>query len=203
MTQADVVHVVDDDEPMRESLAFLLESARFSARTYDSARALLARASELEAGCIITDVRMPEMSGLELLTELKRLQLPHPIIVLTGHGDVGLAVEALRAGAADFLEKPFEDETLLHAVRAALANGDGMAGRDGERAEIEARLAGLTAPERQVFEALVAGASNEAAAQQLGVSARAVEIHRANVMQKMGADNLSVLVRLAMRRERA
>jgi two-component system, LuxR family, response regulator FixJ len=121
MSQTGVVHIVDDDEPMRESVAFLLEAASFSALTYPSARDLLARAFELEPGCIVTDMRMPEMSGLDLIAEIRRLKLAHPIIVLTGHGDLGLAEEALNAGAASFLEKPFEDGQLVDAVHAALS----------------------------------------------------------------------------------
>jgi two-component system response regulator FixJ len=199
MTGTETVHVVDDDEAMRESLAFLLESAKFTARVYESAPALLARAHELEPGCILTDVSMPEMSGLELVARVKELHLPHPVIVLTGHTDLALAVEAMKAGAADFLEKPFEDEALLGALRTALMQGDEAASSDVERGEVEARLARLTEREREVFDAIVCGASNRAAAQELGISPRAVEIYRANVMLKMGADNLSALVRMAMR----
>jgi len=199
MTATKTVHVVDDDEAMRESLTFLLESAKFAARVYDSAPALLARAHELEPGCIVTDVRMPEMSGLELVVRVKELRLPHPLIVLTGHADVALAVEAMKAGVADFLEKPFEDEALLGAVRAALANTDEAADKEVGRIELEERLATLTAREREVFDAVVGGASNKLVAQQLGISPRTVEIYRAHVMQKMGADHLSALVRMAMR----
>ena len=197
MTQT--VHVIDDDEAMRESIAFLLESAKFAARVYETAPALLARADKLEPGCIVTDVRMPEMSGLELVVRVKELHLSHPVIVITGHADVALAVEAMKAGVADFLEKPFEDEALLSAVRAALAGGDEAAGKELGRVEVEARLATLTEREREVFDAVVGGASNKLAAQELGISPRTVEIYRANVMQKMGAEHLSALVRMAMR----
>lgn len=199
MTEADVVHVVDDDEAVRESLAFLLGSANFVVRVYASALDLLARADQLEPGCILTDVRMPEMSGLELVVKLKELGLAHPIIVLTGHADVALAVEAMQAGVSEFLEKPFDDELLLRALRRALARELESAGDQAERSVTETRLAKLTAREREVFDAIVAGESNTMAAQKLGVSPRTIEIYRANVMQKMEADNLSALVRMAMR----
>lgn len=195
-----VVHIVDDDPAMRESVAFLLDTENLATRVYDGAHALLARVGELEAGCIVTDIRMPEMNGLELVSELKRCGVPHPVIVLTGHADVGLAVEAMKAGVLDFLEKPFHDETLLSAVRAALAKDEGESGKARERADIEARLNQLTPRERDVFEAVVAGDSNKAAAIRLGISPRTVEIYRANVMDKMQARTLSDLVRMALLR---
>lgn len=193
-----MAHIVDDDPAMRESLAFLLESDELRSRTYDSARALLARSKELEPGCIITDIRMPEMNGLELIAELKRAGVPHPVIVLTGHADVSLAVQAMKAGVLDFLEKPFEDAALLRSVRTALARGEDGAGRARERAEAAARVEQLSVREREVFDAVVAGDSNKAAALKLGISPRTVEIYRANVMTKMQANTLSDLVRMAM-----
>lgn len=203
MTGMEMVHVVDDDEAMRDSLAFLLQSAKLAVRVYESGPALLARAADIEPGCILTDVRMPGMSGLELVARLKEIRVFHPIIVLTGHADVALAVEAMKAGVVDFLEKPFDDEALLRAVRAALAGGGELAARQSERSEIETRLARLTERESEVFDAIVNGDSNKLAAQKLGISPRTVEIYRANVMQKMEAENLSALVRMAMRCERA
>lgn len=196
-----VVHVVDDDAAMRDSVSFLLESDGLHARTYESARALLDRRAELEPGCIVTDIRMPEMNGLEMVVELKRLGVSLPVIVLTGHADVALAVQAMKAGVVEFLEKPFEDEALLRAVRAALTLGDDDAARRKERAEIAARAAELTAREREVFDAVVAGDSNKVAALKLGISPRTVEIYRANVMTKMKADTLSDLVRMALHLE--
>lgn len=196
-----VVHVVDDDAAIRDSLAFLLDSAGFTARTYEDATQLLTRFGELEPGCIVTDVRMPGMSGLELIARLKELGVVHPVIVLTGHADVALAIEAMKAGVLDFLEKPFDDEALLGAVKSALAAGEGECGRRAELAEVERRVASLTDRERDVFEAVVAGDSNKAAAIRLGISPRTVEIYRANVMEKMGAKSLSELVRLALQRE--
>lgn len=195
-----VVHIVDDDPAMRESVAFLLNTEDLATRVYDGAHALLARVAELEPGCVVTDIRMPEMNGLELVGELKKRGVTHPVIVLTGHADVALAVEAMKAGVLDFLEKPFQDETLLNAVRAALAKDEGESSKARERAEIEARLSQLTPRERDVFEAVVAGDSNKAAAIRLGISPRTVEIYRANVMDKMQARTLSELVRMALLR---
>lgn len=196
-----IVHIVDDDAPMRDSLTFLLSTEDVASRAYDSAGALLARAGALEPGCIVTDIRMPEMNGLEMVVELKRRGLSHPVIVLTGHGDVSLAVQAMKAGVVDFLEKPFDDAALLRAVRAALQQGEHGLAREKERAEIAQRLAQLTARERDVFDAVVAGNSNKEAALKLGISPRTVEIYRANVMTKMQANTLSDLVRMALQME--
>ena len=203
MSAEQTVHIVDDDEAVRDSLVFLLESHGVHARPYGSAKALLARCGSLEPGCILTDVKMPEIGGLELATELRERRAPHPIIVLTGHADVSLAVKAMKAGVADFLEKPYDDEALLRAVHAGLACSDEAATRAEERSQIKARLATLTDRERQVFDAIVAGDSNKVAAQKMGISPRTVEIYRANAMQKMGASNLSELVRMALRVEEA
>lgn len=195
------VHIVDDDGAMRDSIGFLLASANLPSRQYESAHALLQRAGELEPGCILTDIRMPEMNGLELVVELKRLGVPHPVIVLTGHADVALAVEAMKAGVVDFLEKPFADSVLLEAVHAALELGEGQAKSQREHAEIAQRISQLTARERDVFEAIVQGDSNKAAALRLGISPRTVEIYRANVMAKMKAHSLSDLVRMALQQK--
>jgi len=193
-----MIHIVDDDAAIRDSLSFLLEAEGFTSRTYESAQALLARAGALEDGCIITDVRMPEKSGLELVAELNGIGITLPVIVLTGHGDVVMAVQAMKAGVADFLEKPFRDDALIAAVRGALARNAGEADHKRERGEISARLAQLTPRERDVFDAIVAGDSNKIAAQRLGISPRTVEIYRANVMAKMQAQSLSDLVRMAL-----
>ncbi len=203
MSGTEVVHIVDDDAAMRESLEFLLSADGLAARTYDSADALLARLGELEPGCILTDVRMPGMNGLELVAKLRQHGDSHPVIVLTGHADVPLAVEAMKAGVLDFLEKPVRDETLLASVRAALAAGGDVGNRQAERADLQNRLAQLTARERDVFNAIVIGDSNKAAALRLGISPRTVEIYRANVMAKMKASSLSELVRMALRCEQA
>lgn len=196
-----VVHIVDDDAPVRESIAFLLDAEGIATRTYESASALLDRRAELEPGGIITDIRMPGVNGLEMVQELTRTGVPHPIIVLTGHGDVSLAVQAMKAGVVDFLEKPFDDDALLRAVRTMLSRSDSDTSRKREREEIAERVSHLTARERDVFDAIVAGDSNKAAAIRLGISPRTVEIYRANVMTKMQADSLSQLVRMALQLE--
>ncbi|MBX3428317.1 MAG: response regulator [Hyphomonadaceae bacterium] len=196
-----VVHVVDDDGPMRDSVAFLLAAEGIATRAYESAGALLDRRGELEFGCIITDIRMPGMNGLEMVRELKRLGVPHPVIVLTGHADVSLAVQAMKAGVVEFLEKPFDHEALVRAVRMGLSLSGSDASRKREQAEIAARVSQLTGRERDVFEAIVAGDSNKAAAIRLGISPRTVEIYRANVMTKMNANTLSELVRMALQLE--
>jgi two-component system response regulator FixJ len=196
-----MIHVVDDDEAIRESIEFLLDSAGMPVRTYESAAALLKRKDALEPGCILTDVRMPGLSGLELVEKLKELGVLHPVIVLTGHADVPLAVQAMKAGVVDFLEKPFDDEALLGAIRTACARARGMENQDAERVQLLHRLAQLTPRERDVFDAIVAGDSNKAAALRLGISPRTVEIYRANVMAKMEARSLSELVRMALRCE--
>lgn len=201
-SEAAVVHVVDDDDAIRDSISFLLSSVGIEARVYASARALLDRFSRLEAGCILTDIRMPDMNGLELVHELKRLGAPHPVIVLTGHADVALAVEAMRAGVRDFLEKPFDDEALLASIRSALEAGEDILGKQRRRAELEDRLSQLTPREKEVFDAVVEGMSNKAAAIKLGISPRTVEIYRANVMSKMQANTLSDLVRMALALDR-
>jgi two-component system response regulator FixJ len=193
-----VVHVVDDDEAMRQSLAFLLDSARLKVRTYESAVAFLDRIGEAEPGCIITDVRMPEVSGIDLLRRLKQLEVPLPVIMITGHGDVPLAVEAMKLGAVEFLEKPFDDDVLLSAVRSALNRFERETQRGAEQAEIKERLEALSARERQVLDGLVAGQPNKVIAFDLGISPRTVEIYRANVMIKMRASSLSDLVRMAL-----
>jgi two-component system, LuxR family, response regulator FixJ len=193
-----VVHVIDDDEAVRQSIEFLLRTSGVTARTYDSASAFLDVLPTVESGCIITDVRMPGISGIELLQRLGEMRIRIPVIVITGHGDVPLAVEAMKNGAVDFLEKPFEDELLLGSVRSALNRSHENAARDAERAEVEARLATLTNREREVLEGLVAGKPNKIIAFDLAISPRTVEIYRANVMTKMEAASLSELVRMTL-----
>jgi two-component system response regulator FixJ len=193
-----VVHVIDDDDAVRESLAFLLRSAKVEVQTYESAAAFLEALPRIKFGCIITDMRMPEISGLELLRRVRELEIGIPVIVITGHGDVPLAVEAMKTGATDFLEKPFDDETLLAAVRSALNRHEKDNRREAERVDIHDKLATLSNRERQVLEGLVAGLPNKTIAFDLGISPRTVEIYRANVMTKMTAASLSNLVRMAL-----
>ncbi len=192
------VHVIDDDEAVRDSLAFLFESAGLSVRSYDSAESFLDVAERLRAGCVLTDVRMPGMDGLTLQRRLREQGVHLPVIVMTGHGDVPIAVQALKAGAADFIEKPFDDEALLAAVRTALDAERRTRERQAEIEEIAARIASLTPRERQVLDGLVAGQPNKVIAYDLGASPRTVEVHRARVMEKMGARSLSELVRMAL-----
>jgi two-component system response regulator FixJ len=192
------VHVIDDDDAARDSLAFLFRTADVDARTYASATEFLAAAPSLTGGCVVTDVRMPQMDGLELLRRLRALDLALPVIVMTGHGDIPLAVEAMKAGAIDFFEKPFSDDAMLAAVRRALGRRRDDRAREAERDAVKERLASLSARERQVLEGLVAGKPNKTIAFDLGISARTVEIYRANVMTKMDAASLSELVRMAL-----
>jgi two-component system, LuxR family, response regulator FixJ len=193
-----LVHVIDDDDAVRESLEFLLRSAKIDVRTYDSATAFLNTVPDGAVGCVVTDVRMPGMSGVDLLRQLKTRGSTMPVIVITGHGDIQLAVEAMKIGAADFLEKPFDDEVLLASVRLALGRLEKDVQRDTERAELNNRLAALSTREREVLEGLVAGKPNKIIAFDLGISPRTVEIYRAHVMTKMNAGSLSELVRMAL-----
>jgi len=198
MADSDLVHVIDDDEAVRGSLEFLLRTANMGVRTYDSAVAFLANFESSERGCIVTDVRMPEMSGIELLRRLKDMSIDLPVIVITGHGDISLAVEAMKAGAVDFLEKPFEDNRVLAAIGSALDRNREEGARASERAAIRERMASLSQRERQVLDGLVAGLPNKTIAFDLGISSRTVEVYRANVMTKMEANSLSELVRMAI-----
>jgi two-component system response regulator FixJ len=193
-----VVHVIDDDQAVRDSLSFLLKSAGFAVGTYESAASFLHDLPDVTAGCIITDVRMPDVSGIDLLNRLKEMRVRLPVIVITGHADVPLAVQAMKSGALEFFEKPFDDEILLAAVKAALQHQGADAKRDADRAQILDRLATLSNRERQVLEGLVAGHPNKTIAFDHGISPRTVEIYRANLMSKMQAASLSDLVRMAL-----
>jgi two-component system, LuxR family, response regulator FixJ len=193
-----LVHVIDDDDALRESLAFLLRTARIEVESYASAGTFLEALPSSQLSCVITDLRMPDMSGIDLLRRLRELKIDVPVIVITGHGDVPLAVEAMKTGAIDFLEKPFDDEVLLASVRSALKRQDGETRRNTERAEIESKLAALSNRERDVLGGLVAGRANKQIAFDLGISPRTVEIYRANLMNKMQAGSLSDLVRMAL-----
>jgi len=193
-----VVHIIDDDEGLRESLAFLLRSAALEVRSFESAKAFLEVLPDAALGCVITDVRMPDMSGIELLRRLKELKIGVPVIVITGHGDIALAVEAMKIGAADFFEKPFDDDLLVASVRAALRQQEDQTKHGAERAEIEHRISTLSPREKDVLTGLIEGRANKQIAFDLGISPRTVEIYRANLMNKMQADSLSDLVRMAL-----
>ena len=193
-----VVHVIDDDADVRQSLAFLLSTAGLAVRVHDSAVAFLKVLPEVKDGCVVTDVRMPGIDGLELQRRLGELERRLPVIVMTGHGDVPLAVEAMKAGAVDFIEKPFDDEVMLSAIRTALARQADDRERNARAAAIQERIARLSDRERDVLDRLVAGKANKVIAHELGISPRTVEVYRANVMTKMQADSLSELVRMAL-----
>ena len=193
-----VVHIVDDDEAVRQSLAFMLSTAGIPVRLYDSATAFLSTLGSVQDGCLITDVCMPEMTGVELLRELKARSVEIPAIVITGQGDIALAVEAMKAGAIDFIEKPFEEAAILAAVWTA----EELATQKGKHADtsaaVTAKLATLSLRERQVLDGVVAGKPNKTIARELGISPRTIEVYRANLMAKMEAGSLSELVRMAL-----
>ena len=201
MAQSGRVYVIDDDPAMRDSLDFLLGSAGFIVRLFDSAAVFLNALPELAYGAVVTDIRMPDIDGIELLRRLnsgpdaRKL----PVIVMTGHGDVPLAVEAMKLGALDFLEKPFEDERLIGTIETALSQNESGATTEAIAADISARVASLTQRERQVMQGLVGGQSNKVIAREYDISPRTVEVYRANVMTKMQAGSLSELVRFAIR----
>jgi two-component system response regulator FixJ len=192
------VHIVDDEEAVRKSLAFLLTMNGFAVRVHNSATDFLAFAPGISNGCLVTDLRMPDMSGVELLRALQARQAMLPAIVITGHGDVPMAVEAMRAGALDFIEKPFEDQVLIEAIGRAATQLEQTRPGANDVAAIQARLMDLTEREQQVFSRVVAGHANKTIAYDLSISPRTVEVHRANVMAKMQAKSLPELVRMAL-----
>lgn len=201
MSQSGKVYVVDDDPAMRDSLDFLLGSAGFSVQLFDSAQTFLNELPGMKAGCVVTDIRMPGIDGIELLRQLNSASGVRklPVIVMTGHGDVPLAVEAMKLGALDFLEKPFEDDRLISMIETALSWNDSGSKSDTITAQIVARVGSLSQRERQVMQGLVTGQSNKMIAREYDISPRTVEVYRANVMTKMQAGNLSELVRFAIR----
>jgi two-component system, LuxR family, response regulator FixJ len=192
------VHVVDDDVAVRKSLAFLLASEGLPVRLHESASAFLEEVVGAEAGCVVTDVRMPGIDGIELIRQLKDRGITLPVIVITGHADVPMAVEAMKEGAIDFLEKPFGDDVFLTTVRDALSRHEKSSHQGAQVAQVQTRFEALSERERQVLDGLVAGKANKVIAYDLGISPRTVEIYRANVMAKMQARSLSELVRLAL-----
>ena len=193
-----IVHLIDDDEAIRVSLSFVLEMNDLPSRTYRSAEEFLAVSETLTMGCVVTDVRMPEMSGLELVRRLKERMVMLPVIVITGHGDVPLAVEAMRAGVIDFIEKPFDDVVLLRSIRMALDATVASDMHAQERLRFEQVLATLSSRETEVLRGVIAGKMNKVIAFDLGISPRTVEVYRANVMSKTHANGLSELVRFAL-----
>jgi len=193
-----MVHVIDDDEEVRRALVFLLASVGIEAQAHASANDFLTGFPRGPGGCIVTDVRMPEMTGIDLLRQLKQEDIRLPVIVMTGDGDIPLAVDAMKIGALDFLEKPFHDELFIASVRRALDTGNKAERRDAERRGFRDRFETLSGRERDVFNGLIAGHPNKIIAHLHGISPKTVEVYRANVMDKMKASSLSELVRMAM-----
>ncbi|MGY4473402.1 response regulator FixJ [Bradyrhizobium sp. USDA 3364] len=190
--------VIDDDAAMRDSLAFLLDVRGFCVAPYETASGFLSDAASGPVDCIVSDIRMPGMSGLELVRKLKADRVDCPVILITGHGDVTLAVEAMKAGAVDFIEKPFEDEVLLRAINSALEARPTEPADDAAKLRAEARLADLSSRERDVLQGLLAGKINKVIAHDLGISPRTVEVYRANVMAKTNVRSMSELMRIAI-----
>ena len=199
MSSKEKVYVIDDDKAMRDSLNFLLDSAGLEVTLFETAQQFLDALPGLDFGCVVSDVRMPGIDGIELLKRMKAGQSKFPILIMTGHGDVPLAVEAMKLGAIDFLEKPFDDDRLTGMIEAAIRQAEPAAKDDAVTHDIVARIATLSPRERQVMEGLIAGLSNKLIARDYDISPRTIEVYRANVMTKMQAGSLSELVRLAMR----
>jgi two-component system response regulator FixJ len=199
MNEAASVYIVDDDAAICESLILLLETEGLNTQAFSSAGAFLAAAPAMGRGCVVTDLRMSGMSGMELLAQIRKSPSPMPVVVITAYGDVRLAVEAMKLGASDFLEKPYSETAFVTAVRGALDEAADAEARAADRREIELRFKALTPPERRVFAGLLEGKLNKTAAFEMGVSLRTVEALRASVMAKLGADCLSDLVRSTMR----
>jgi two-component system, LuxR family, response regulator FixJ len=198
MPECRAVYVIDDDEAVRESVSLLLEAHALAVQSFASGQEFLSAASLLPPGCVVTDLRMPQMDGLELLQRLRECNPRLAVVVMTAHGEVSLAVRALKAGAIDFIEKPFPGEALLDAVRSALQAVEQAQRREMDVAEINHRLTSLTSREREVMGQLVDGNQNKMIAHNLGMSPRTVEVHRARIMEKMHARSLSALVRMAI-----
>ncbi|MGY2804133.1 MULTISPECIES: response regulator FixJ [unclassified Bradyrhizobium] len=197
MTERRIV-VIDDDAAMRDSLAFLLDISGFWAATYETAAEFLNDIASAPLDCVVSDIRMPGMSGLELVRKLKADRIICPVVLITGHGDVSLAVEAMKAGAVDFIEKPFEDEVLLRAINGALEARSTNLADDAAKLQAEARLADLSSRERDVLRGLLAGKINKVIAHDLGISPRTVEVYRANLMAKTNVRSMSELMRIAI-----
>lgn len=198
MTARHTILVIDDDPAMRDSLAFLLDVNGFAVATYETAADFLGQFGSRQVDCVVSDIRMPGMTGLELVRKLKADAAICPVILMTGHGDVALAVEAMKAGAVDFIEKPFEDEVLLHAIRDALDSQPNKPADGTAKRQAETRLADLTPRERDVLKGLLAGKINKVIAHDLGISPRTVEVYRANLMAKTNVRSMSELMRIAI-----
>ena len=199
MSHRGKVYVIDDDEAMRDSLDFMLGAADFQVTLFESAHNFLDTISNIDFGCVVSDVRMPGIDGIELLKRMKATRSAFPVVIMTGHGDVPLAVEAMKLGAVDFLEKPFEDERIIGMIDVAFRQAQSNAQGEAMTHDIASRIATLSPRERQVMDGLIAGLSNKLIARDYEISPRTIEVYRANVMTKMQAGSLSELVRLAIR----
>ncbi|MFC0239554.1 response regulator FixJ [Rhodopseudomonas telluris] len=199
MARKGIVYVIDDDQAMRESIDFLLTSADYEVRLFETAASFLEASGSIAFGCVLSDVRMPGIDGLDLLKRLKAGRSRLPVVIMTGHGDVPLAVEAMKLGAIDFIEKPFDDDRLIGLIETAIKQAGDEAKSEALSQDIVARIQSLSPRERQVMDGLIAGMSNKVIAREFDISPRTIEVYRANVMTKMQASSLSELVRMAMR----
>jgi two-component system, LuxR family, response regulator FixJ len=197
MADRRLIHIVDDEEAIRRSASFMLKTSGFDVETWPSGVAFLKEARQVANGCVLLDVRMPEMDGLEVQQALLDRGIALPVIVLTGHGDISIAVRAMKAGAVDFLEKPFEKTRLLDAIEAAFARLEDKAGRADRAQDAAVVIASLTAREQDVLKGLAKGLPNKTIAYDLGISSRTVEVHRANLMSKLKVRSLSEALRIA------
>lgn len=197
MADKRLIHIIDDEEAIRRSAGFMLKTSGYAVATYASGVAFLKEVRSLEVGCVLLDVRMPEMDGLEVQRALVERGVAMPVVVLTGHGDVSIAVRAMKAGAVDFIEKPFEKATLLRAITTAFERLDDLDGRAARSADAAVMVAGLTGREQDVLKGLAHGLPNKTIAYDLGISPRTVEVHRANLMSKLGVRSLSEALRIA------
>ncbi|ETI60239.1 chemotaxis protein CheY [Sphingobium sp. C100] len=197
MTDPYPIYVVDDDEAIRRSLSFLLKTSGFAVQMFEGGLPFLKAAAGLEPGCVLLDVRMPDMDGLEVQRELRARGVMLPVVIMTGHGDVDMAVAAMKAGASDFIEKPFEKAALLACIAAAQRQSVAERGLSARAQEAQARLNALTDRERDVLDGLIQGLPNKTIAYDLGISPRTVEIHRANLMQKLEVRSLAEALRIA------
>ena len=198
MQNEPVVHIVDDDDAVRDALQMLMTSENIAAKTYASAEDFITQKNIKKPGCLLLDVRMPGMNGLQLLEQLKKNDISLPVILITGHGDISMAVQAMKDGAADFIEKPFNNERLLNTIKVCLDDCINLNSKTEERKQMQQKIATLTRREREIMNLLVEGKKNKLIAQELGISTRTVELHRAKVMEKLHANSLSDIVRTAL-----
>lgn len=198
MSEGLCVYILDDDEAVRDSMSALLDSYGFEQKIYASAIQFLGEVTPEFAGCLLLDIRMPEMDGLEVLKSLVSKGITLPVIIITGHGDLPMAVKAMKFGAVDFIEKPFEEDVLVESVRRAMAIGEQLYAQDNEKKDLEKRIDKLTPREHEVLIHIASGLQNKVIAYEMGISPRTIEIHRARVIEKMQARNLSHLVRMAI-----